>query len=234
MWLALRHAWFNLWDKHMSTGRINQGTVTALRVPPRGRRGTSSYLLLLLLAAHSRTCRPAHTRPAPQVLGDHGTRLQSEIVRVAASHPGSWRADCMRQVRRADCRIGPRPQADRRDVAMRVNQFTGRRTARSSPPSHTLRPPEVSNEPSWTEVGAGSVQRPIWQQMKERWAEASLRIHPAPGNGDLFLFQGRPKSSWLEQQRIYPGSRALTAGMSSYHKPATLWKYSKAALGWSH
>jgi hypothetical protein len=62
----------------MTTGRINQGTVSAVRVPPppggpQRHRGTSSYLLLLLLSAHSRTCRPAHTRPAPQVLGNAPT-----------------------------------------------------------------------------------------------------------------------------------------------------------------
>jgi hypothetical protein len=118
----------------MTTGRINQGTVTAVRVPPRGPQGhpgTSSYLLLLL-SAHSRTCRPAHTRQAPQVLCDEGTRLQSEILRLPVSRPGSWRADCMRQVRRASCRIGPRPKAGVRDVAMTVNHIAGRRTARSS------------------------------------------------------------------------------------------------------
>ena len=33
----LRHAWLNLWDKHMTTGRINQ--VTTFRITPsRGRR----------------------------------------------------------------------------------------------------------------------------------------------------------------------------------------------------
>ena len=25
-WFILRHAWLNLWDKHMTTGRINQVT----------------------------------------------------------------------------------------------------------------------------------------------------------------------------------------------------------------
>jgi hypothetical protein len=41
----------------------------------------------------------------------------------------------MRQVRCANCRIGPLPEADGRDFAMRVNQFAGRRAARSSLPS---------------------------------------------------------------------------------------------------
>jgi hypothetical protein len=34
----------------------------------------------------------------------------------------------MRQVRRANCRIGPRPKAHGRDVAMKMNQCAGRRT----------------------------------------------------------------------------------------------------------
>ena len=38
----------------------------------------------------------------------------------------------MRQLRRANCRIGPLPEADGRDFAMRVNQFAGRRADRSS------------------------------------------------------------------------------------------------------
>ena len=119
----------------MPTGRIKQGTVTAVRVPPwvpEGHRDISSYFLLIL-SAHSQTCRPAQ-----QVLGDARTRLQSEIVRLGGSLPCSWRADCMRLVRRADCRIGRRPKADGRDVDMRVNHFAGRRTARSSPLSLAL------------------------------------------------------------------------------------------------
>jgi hypothetical protein len=44
----------------------------------------------------------------------------------------------MRQARRANCRIGPRPKTDGRDVRMRMNQFDRRRTARSSPLSPTL------------------------------------------------------------------------------------------------
>jgi hypothetical protein len=44
----------------------------------------------------------------------------------------------MREVRRASCRIGARPKADGRDVAMRVKHFAGRRTARSSPLSVVL------------------------------------------------------------------------------------------------
>jgi hypothetical protein len=29
-WFILRHAWLNLWDKHMTTGRINQVTYAVL------------------------------------------------------------------------------------------------------------------------------------------------------------------------------------------------------------
>ena len=35
MRLALRHAWLNLWDKHMTNGRINKGNVTVVRFPTR-------------------------------------------------------------------------------------------------------------------------------------------------------------------------------------------------------
>ena len=119
----------------MTTGRIKQGTVTAVRVPPwvpEGYRDISSYFLLIL-SAHSQTCRPAQ-----QVLGDARTRLLSEIVWLGGLRPGLWIADCMRLVRRAGCRIGSRPKADGRDVDMRVNHFAGRRTARSSPLSLVL------------------------------------------------------------------------------------------------
>ena len=37
--LTLRHAWLNLWDKHMTTGRINQ--VLTTRQPPRQAPGAS-------------------------------------------------------------------------------------------------------------------------------------------------------------------------------------------------
>ena len=33
--LILRHAWLNLWDKHMTTGRINQVTILTARLGPR-------------------------------------------------------------------------------------------------------------------------------------------------------------------------------------------------------
>ena len=49
----------------------------------------------------------------PTLDGHHrcsATLLFSEIVRVGGSRPGSWRADCMRQVRRSICRIAPRPK----------------------------------------------------------------------------------------------------------------------------
>ena len=67
-----------------------------------------------------------------------GTRLQSEIVRVAGSRQVSWRTDCMRQVRRANFSIGTRPKADVRDVAKRVNHFAGRKTVRSFRLSQSL------------------------------------------------------------------------------------------------
>ena len=35
-WFILGHAWLNLWDKHMTTGRINQVTIlNAAAVGPR-------------------------------------------------------------------------------------------------------------------------------------------------------------------------------------------------------
>jgi hypothetical protein len=171
-----------------------------VQVPPRGRRGTSSYLLLLL-AAHSRTCRPAHTRPAPQVLGDHGTRLQSEIVRVAASHPGSWRADCMRQVRRADCCLGPRPQADRRDVAMRVNQSAGGRTARSSPPSHTPRPRRYQmnrREPGWERAACRGRSGSRWRSAERRPVSEFIQ-RQAMGSYSCFR-EGRTHLGWSSSE----------------------------------
>ena len=41
MWLGMRHAWLNLWEKHMITDMINQEIVTAVRVPG-GRKGTGT------------------------------------------------------------------------------------------------------------------------------------------------------------------------------------------------
>ena len=35
--LILRHAWLNLWDKHMTTGRINQVTILRLRRPAKAK-----------------------------------------------------------------------------------------------------------------------------------------------------------------------------------------------------
>ena len=40
MRLVLRHAWLNLWDKHMTTGRINQVTLYEMQ-EQRGRRRTN-------------------------------------------------------------------------------------------------------------------------------------------------------------------------------------------------
>ena len=180
----------------MTTGRINQGTVTAVRVPPRGpqgHRGTSSYLLLL--SAHSRTCRAAHTRPAPQVLGDAGTRLQSEIVRVACSRPGSWRADCMRQVRRASCRIGPRPKADGRDVAMRVNHFAGRRTARSFPLSLVLHKYQMNRREPRRERAASRGRSGSRRWSAERRRVSAITHHQAIGVYSTFR-EGRNDLGW--------------------------------------
>jgi hypothetical protein len=49
--------------------------------------GASVRTFPLSLSSHSRTCRAAHTRPAPVVLGDAGTRLQSGMLRVISSRP---------------------------------------------------------------------------------------------------------------------------------------------------
>ena len=46
----LRHAWLNLWDKHMTTGRINQ--VTTFHLPTS--RGTWSKRPLLMVGNHFR------------------------------------------------------------------------------------------------------------------------------------------------------------------------------------
>ena len=35
-WFILGHAWLNLWDKHMTTGRINQVTYVCVVVVCRG------------------------------------------------------------------------------------------------------------------------------------------------------------------------------------------------------
>ena len=35
----LRHAWLNLWDKHMTTGRINQVTISERHPPKQGPQG---------------------------------------------------------------------------------------------------------------------------------------------------------------------------------------------------
>ena len=40
VWLILRHAWLSLWDKHMTTGRINQVTlISHAKALSRSRRG---------------------------------------------------------------------------------------------------------------------------------------------------------------------------------------------------
>lgn len=130
----------------MTTGRINQGTVSVSYLPGPKHRGASSFffsfsllsffllppslcflspLLPSFFPSHSRTCRTAHTRPAPKVLGDAGSAYSLECLRVSSSRPGSWRADC--NMMRALCRMGPRPQAQGRDVAM-MRRSAGRRT----------------------------------------------------------------------------------------------------------
>lgn len=40
--LKLRHAWLNLWDKHMTTGRINQVTISERKVSHPGLNPTRS------------------------------------------------------------------------------------------------------------------------------------------------------------------------------------------------
>ena len=44
----LRHAWLNLWDKHMTTGRINQVTLSLLSSEERGRRDSFSTSMSII------------------------------------------------------------------------------------------------------------------------------------------------------------------------------------------
>ena len=46
--VILRHAWLNLWDKHMTTGRINQVTNSSNLQTPHLREGLAITLLLTL------------------------------------------------------------------------------------------------------------------------------------------------------------------------------------------
>jgi hypothetical protein len=104
--------------------------------------------------------RSAWTQPATVVAGTTGegyplasgrlvgveSASHSEIVLVAGSRPCSLRADCMRQVRRANCRIGPRTKADGCDVAMSVKHFC---RAEDRPVFSTFScPTQVPDEPS--------------------------------------------------------------------------------------
>ena len=133
------------------------------------------------------------------MLGEAGTRLKSEIVREAGSRPGSWRADCMRQVRRANCRIGPRPKADCRDVAMSVNQFAGRRTARSSPRSLVLHKCQMNRrEPRRERVASrGRFDTRRWST--ERRRVAAFVHHQAIGVYSCFR-EGRNDLGWSSSE----------------------------------
>jgi hypothetical protein len=63
------------------------------------------------------------------VLVEAGTQLglQSGMVRVVRSRPESWTADCKTRALR---RIGPRPKAVARGMAMKIEPLAGRRTSR--------------------------------------------------------------------------------------------------------
>ena len=47
-WFILRHAWLNLWDKHMTTGRINQVTVLK-RTPESIKKQTAKRIKTLFI-----------------------------------------------------------------------------------------------------------------------------------------------------------------------------------------
>ena len=89
---------------------------------------------------------------------------------MAGSRQGSWRADCMRQVRRALCLVGPRPKADGRTAAMIVNHFAGRRTARSFPLSLVLHKCQMnSREPSREQAASrGRSGSRLWSAERRR------------------------------------------------------------------
>jgi hypothetical protein len=55
----LRHAWLNLWDKHMTTGRINQVTI-------RDARGRLQRATILMRPAKARRLQPANLFSKPR------------------------------------------------------------------------------------------------------------------------------------------------------------------------
>ena len=110
----LRHAWLNLWDKHMTTGRINQVTILnhsagARGDPPEGRRHVNV------------TVRAA---PSPKPLADAFGTLPK----------GRWLSARFRVV-------GTRRSAARRRAPARQGRGTPRRPIRLPPPSSPARRP---------------------------------------------------------------------------------------------
>ena len=140
---------------------------------PLGHRGFISYLFLSYLCSHSRTCRSADTRPAPNVFGDAGNRLQSGITRVVFSRPFSWKAGWKRRALR---RIGTRPQAEGRGMVTKIEPFADRRTSPvfSSHIYHSVSSRRW-NERTRTEAWECRVQRRKRRQTRELHTDPELK-----------------------------------------------------------
>jgi hypothetical protein len=105
---------------------MNQGTVIAVRFPPRAAWTLGhQFVRLSFLQIHGRVGQPTLDRHYKYSV----TLLQSRMVPAVCSRPGSKTVDCTRH---ANCRIGPRPEAEGCGVAMKIEPFAGWRTARSS------------------------------------------------------------------------------------------------------
>ena len=59
--LVLGHAWLNLWDKHMTTGRINQVTILLAALPSQYSLTCGKESKEKVLASHKCTVRVCHT-----------------------------------------------------------------------------------------------------------------------------------------------------------------------------
>jgi hypothetical protein len=92
----------------------------------------------------------------------------------------------MRQVRCARCRIGPRQKADGRDVAISVNHFAGRRTARSSPLSLDLHKYQMKRREPRRERGASRGRSGTRRWSAERRPVSAIDHHQAIGGYSCF------------------------------------------------
>ena len=129
------------------------------RLPLQGRRAThpvrvSARALIFGTAA----VRGGPSYPLPHLFiftdfsaGPHMTGTTVALQRVDAptvvNYAEGWFAPGLEEsrmhasIRRANCRIGPRPKADGRDVAMKMNQCAGRRT-----PGLPLHPQDINRQ----------------------------------------------------------------------------------------